>query len=71
VGCTNELSCSLAAEGYARGKGLGVCITSYSVGAFSAFNGVGSAYAENVPVSLISGSPNTNDIGRLLNHNLG
>ncbi|KAG7425625.1 Pyruvate decarboxylase [Fusarium oxysporum f. sp. raphani] len=62
IGCTNELNCSLAAEGYARGHGVGVCIVTYSVGAFSAFNGVGSAYAENLPVILISGSPNTNDL---------
>ncbi|KAH7247614.1 thiamine diphosphate-binding protein [Fusarium redolens] len=72
VGCTNELNCSLAAEGYARGNGVGVCVVTYSVGAFSAFNGIGSAYAENLPVILVSGSPNTNDVGqRILHHTLG
>ncbi|PCD27120.1 hypothetical protein AU210_013535 [Fusarium oxysporum f. sp. radicis-cucumerinum] len=72
IGCTNELNCSLAAEGYARGHGIGVCIVTYSVGAFSAFNGVGSAYAENLPVILISGSPNTNDVSQhILHHTLG
>ncbi|VTO88028.1 unnamed protein product [Fusarium graminearum] len=72
IGCTNELNCSLAAEGYARGHGVSVCIVTYSVGAFSAFNGIGSAYAENLPVILISGSPNTNDVSQhILHHTLG
>ncbi|KAK8007234.1 3-oxoacyl-reductase [Apiospora arundinis] len=72
VGCTNELNCALAAEGYARCHGIGVCIVTFSVGAFSAFNGIGSAYAENLPVILVSGAPNTNDTHRhLLHHTLG
>lgn len=72
VGCANELNCSLAAEGYARGHGAAACVVTYSVGAFSAFNGIGSAYAENLPVIFVSGAPNTNDLGRrLLHHTLG
>ena len=72
VGCTNELNCSLAAEGYARANGASACVVTFSVGAFSAFNGIGSAYAENLPVILISGAPNTNDVNRhLLHHTLG
>ncbi|CAH0054620.1 unnamed protein product [Clonostachys solani] len=72
VGCTNELNCSLAAEGYARANGVGACVVTYSVGAFAAFNGVGSAYAENLPVIMISGAPNSNDAGHhLLHHTLG
>ncbi|KAH6645634.1 thiamine diphosphate-binding protein [Truncatella angustata] len=72
IGCTNELNCSLAAEGYARAHGIGACVVTYSVGAFSAFNGIGSAFAENLPVILISGAPNTNDIGQHpLHHTLG
>ncbi|KAK7216851.1 hypothetical protein V2G26_004854 [Clonostachys chloroleuca] len=72
VGCTNELNCSLAAEGYARANGVAACVVTFSVGGFAAFNGVGSAYAENLPVILISGGPNTNDSGRhLLHHTLG
>ncbi|CAI6089243.1 unnamed protein product, partial [Clonostachys chloroleuca] len=72
VGCTNELNCSLAAEGYARANGVGACVVTFSVGGFAAFNGVGSAYAENLPVVLISGAPNSNDSGRhLLHHTLG
>ena len=73
IGCANELNCSLAAEGYARANGVSACVVTFSVGAISAFNGTGSAYAENLPLILISGSPNTNDAGQnhLLHHTLG
>jgi len=51
IGCANELNCSLAAEGYARANGVSACVVTFSVGAISAFNGTGSAYAENLPRS--------------------
>jgi pyruvate decarboxylase len=73
IGCTNELNCSMAAEGYARANGVSACVVTFSVGALSAFNGTGSAFAENLPLILISGSPNTNDAGQfhVLHHTLG
>lgn len=72
IGCTNELNCSFAAEGYARAQGASVCVVTYSVGAFSAFNGIGSAFAEGLPVIFVSGAPNTNDSGsHRLHHSLG
>lgn len=73
VNCANELNCAFAAEGYARANGIAACVVTYSVGAFTAFDGIGGAYAEDLPVILISGSPNTNDIGssHLLHHTLG
>ena len=73
IGCTNELNCAMAAEGYARAVGAAACVVTFSVGALSAFNGIGSAYAENLPVILITGAPNTNDAGdfHLLHHTLG
>ncbi|KAK0710444.1 thiamine diphosphate-binding protein [Apiosordaria backusii] len=73
IGCANELNCSLAAEGYARANGVSACVVTFSVGALSAFNGTGSAYAENLALILISGSPNTNDASQfhLLHHTLG
>lgn len=45
----------------------------YSVGALSALNAIGGAYAENLPVILVSGAPNTNDYstGHLLHHTMG
>jgi pyruvate decarboxylase len=73
VNCCNELNCSFAAEGYARANGVAACVVTYSVGALSAFDGLAGAYAEDLPVILISGSPNTNDLGanHLLHHTLG
>lgn len=73
IGCANELNASFAAEGYARANGAAACVVTFSVGALSAFNGIGGAYAEDLPVILISGGPNTNDAGahHLLHHTLG
>ena len=73
VYCCNELNCAFSAEGYARANGAAACVVTYSVGALSAFDGLAGAYAENLPVILISGSPNTNDLGahHLLHHTLG
>ncbi|MCJ1351017.1 MAG: hypothetical protein MMC33_000999 [Icmadophila ericetorum] len=73
VNCANELNCAFAAEGYARANGAAACVVTFSVGAISAFDGIGGAFAENLPVILISGSPNTNDAGafHLLHHTLG
>src|SRR5262249_48077422 len=73
VYCSNELNCGFSAEGYARANGVAACIVTYTVGALSAFNALAGAYAENLPVILISGSPNTNNLGayHLLHHTLG
>ncbi|KXV28397.1 alpha-keto acid decarboxylase family protein [Gluconobacter japonicus] len=69
----NELNCSFSAEGYARAKGAAAAIVTFSVGAISAMNGLGGSYAENLPVIVISGAPNTNDYGsgRVLHHTIG
>ena len=69
----NELNCSFSAEGYAREHGIAAAVVTFSVGAISAMNGIGSAYAENVPVILVSGAPNTNDLGsdHILHHTIG
>jgi indolepyruvate decarboxylase len=73
VYCSNELNCGFAAEGYARAHGAAAAVVTFSVGALSALNAIGGAYAENLPVILISGAPNTNDhaTGHLLHHTLG
>ncbi|MBS1063838.1 alpha-keto acid decarboxylase family protein [Gluconobacter wancherniae] len=69
----NELNCSFAAEGYARENGAAAAVVTFSVGAISAMNGLGGAYAENLPVILISGAPNSNDhgSGHVLHHTIG
>jgi pyruvate decarboxylase len=71
--CTNELNCGFAAEGYARARGLGCAVVTFSVGAISAFNALGGAFAEDLAMVLVSGAPNTNDIGtgHVLHHSLG
>nr|5NPU_A Chain A, ANC27 [synthetic construct]5NPU_B Chain B, ANC27 [synthetic construct]5NPU_C Chain C, ANC27 [synthetic construct]5NPU_D Chain D, ANC27 [synthetic construct] len=73
VYCCNELNCGFSAEGYARANGVGAAVVTFSVGALSAFNAIGGAYAENLPVILISGAPNTNDhgSGHILHHTIG
>jgi len=61
VYCCNELNCGYSAEGYARACGAAAAVVTFSVGGLSAINAIGSAYAENLPVILVSGAPNTND----------
>jgi pyruvate decarboxylase len=57
---------------YARVCGAGAAVVTFSVGGLSAINAIGSAYAENLPVILISGAPSTNDRSteHLLHHTL-
>lgn len=57
----NELNCSLSAEGYARVNGAAAAVITFGADAISALNGIREAYAENLPVILISGTPNTRD----------
>ena len=73
VYCCNELNCSFAAEGYARANGMAACVVTFSVGSLTAFDGLAGAYAEELPVILISGAPNSNDFGanHLVHHALG
>jgi pyruvate decarboxylase len=73
VYCSNELNCGFSAEGYARAHGAAAAVVTFSVGALSALSAIGGAYAENLPVILISGAPNTNDRAteHLLHHTLG
>lgn len=71
--CCNELNCGFSAEGYARANGAAAAVVTFSVGALSALNAIGGAYAENLPVILVSGAPNTNDhgTGHVLHHTIG
>jgi pyruvate decarboxylase len=70
--CCNELNCGYSAEGYARACGAAAAVVTFSVGGLSAINAVAGAYAENLPVILVSGAPNTNDRAteHLLHHTL-
>jgi TPP-dependent 2-oxoacid decarboxylase len=59
IGNCNELNAGYAADAYARLNGIGsVCVT-YGVGGLSALNAASGAYAERVPLVVISGAPNS------------
>ena len=60
--CCNELNASYAADGYARVNGLSALFVTFGVGGLSAINGIAGSFAENLPVLIVSGAPNTNSI---------
>jgi indolepyruvate decarboxylase len=69
----NELNAGYAADAYARLNGVGgVCVT-YGVGGFSVFNAVAGAFAERVPLIIISGGPRISQGAArvLLHHTIG
>ena len=73
VGTCNELNAVYAADGYARIRGIGAFSSTFGVGELSAINGVAGAFAERVPVVVITGSPATINFRTrpLLHHTLG
>ncbi|XP_058737086.1 pyruvate decarboxylase 2-like [Vicia villosa] len=73
IGCCNELNAGYAAEGYARSRGVGACVVTFTVGGLSVINAIAGAYSENLPLICITGGPNSNDYGtnRILHHTIG
>ncbi|XP_059626941.1 pyruvate decarboxylase 2-like [Cornus florida] len=73
IGCCNELNAGYAADGYARSRGVGACVVTFTVGGLSLLNAIAGAYSDNLPVICIVGGPNTNDYGtnRILHHTIG
>ena len=73
IGTCNELNAAYAADGYARIRGVGAFSSTYGVGELSAINGVAGAFAERVPLVVITGSPATINFRNrsLLHHTLG
>jgi indolepyruvate decarboxylase len=73
IGTCNELNAAYAADGYARIRGIGAFSSTFGVGELSAMNGVAGAFAERVPVVVITGSPATINFSTrpLLHHTLG
>jgi len=57
VGNCNELNAGYAADGYARLNGVGAAVVTYGVGGLSILNAVAGAFAEHVPIIIISGAP--------------
>ncbi len=70
VGNCNELNAGYAADGYARMNGAGAAVVTYGVGGLSILNAVAGAYAEQVPLIIISGAPATRrrESGALVHH---
>ncbi len=56
---THEPSAGYAADAYARLKGLGVALVTYGAGGLNIVNPVALAYAEESPLLVISGAPET------------
>jgi len=73
VWCCNELNAGYAADGYARKRGIGCLVVTFTVGGLSALNAVAGAYSEDLPLIVISGTPNSNDYSsnRILHHTIG
>ncbi|XP_030475080.2 pyruvate decarboxylase 1-like [Syzygium oleosum] len=73
IGCCNELNAGYAADGYARSRGVGACVVTFTVGGLSIVNAIAGAYSENLPLICIVGGPNSNDYGsnRVLHHTIG
>ncbi|XP_058734506.1 pyruvate decarboxylase 2-like [Vicia villosa] len=73
IGCCNELNAGYAADGYARARGVGACVVTFTVGGLSVINAIAGAYSENLPLICIVGGPNSNDFGtnRILHHTIG
>ena len=59
IGTCNELNAGYAADAYARLNGVGAVCVTYDVGGLSLLNAVVGAYAELVPLIVISGAPPT------------
>jgi TPP-dependent 2-oxoacid decarboxylase len=70
VGTCNELNAGYAADGYARLNGAGCAVVTYGVGGLSILNAVAGAYAEQVPMVVISGAPGSRrrEAGAMVHH---
>ncbi|MEW5821521.1 MAG: thiamine pyrophosphate-binding protein [Cyanobacteriota bacterium] len=73
ISTCNELNAGYAADGYARINNIGALAVTYAVGGLSAANALAGAFAEDVPVVMISGSPAVRHHERssMLHHTLG
>jgi acetolactate synthase-1/2/3 large subunit len=56
-----EQAAAMAADGYARFKGLGVCMATSGPGATNLITGIGCSYFDSIPVLCITGQVNTHD----------
>ena len=73
VGTCNELNAGYAADGYARMNGIAGAVVTYGVGGLSIANAVAGAFAEQVPMIVVSGAPPTRrrEAGAMVHHLVG
>ena len=73
ISCCNELNAGYAADAYSRANGVSALVLTFSVGGLSAINAVAGAYAEDLPMIVISGGPNSNSaaLHQILHHTTG
>ncbi len=73
IGNCNELNAAYAADGYARIHGISAVVTTLGVGELIALNGIAGAFAEQVPIVKITGTPHTSIVKQRLpvHHTLG
>ncbi|MDD5217680.1 MAG: thiamine pyrophosphate-binding protein [Candidatus Omnitrophica bacterium] len=69
----NELNAGYAADAYARMNGISAVCVTYGVGGYSLFNAVVGAFAERIPMVVISGAPRVFERSHhhLLHHTTG
>lgn len=68
----DEQGAAFAADGYARLRGLGVVVVTFSVGALKVANATAGAWAESVPLLVVSGAPGVAErkADRLIHHKI-
>ena len=73
VGCYNKPNAGYAADDYARHKGVGTVVVTFTIGGLSVINAIAGAYNGNLPVICIVGGPNSNNFGtnQSLHHTIG
>ncbi len=73
INTCNELNAGYAADAYGRLNGVGALCVTYGVGGLSLVNALAGAYAEEVPLIVISGAPKTAAQGNhlLMHHTTG
>ncbi|MFA6989627.1 MAG: thiamine pyrophosphate-dependent enzyme, partial [Candidatus Gastranaerophilaceae bacterium] len=72
VGTCSEQGAAFAADAYSRLNGMGALAVTYCVGGLNTLNAVAGAYAEKIPLIVISGAPGLNerDGDYLLHHSI-
>ncbi|QZT37501.1 hypothetical protein K5X82_01085 [Halosquirtibacter xylanolyticus] len=59
IGVTNELNGAYNADGYSKINGFGAVAVTHGPGALNTTNAVAGAYADDIPLIVIAGSPKT------------